>query len=205
MKLSFFIADVEYCEFLRSADYRVPYTFDEKRQRPFIGVLIDVNSCKYYAPLSSPKPKHLNMKNQLDFLKINDGIWGAINFNNMIPIKNANFIKIDIKVKETDTKSQVDYKNLLQNQLSWCNSNRKTVSNKAAVLHKLISEKRAGETLLKRCCDFKLLEEKACEYAKSHNEVNVEKLPCDKNKALTHEMFVLKKQESNYSNKPLTK
>lgn len=28
----------------------------------------------------------LHLKKQIDFLKIKDGIWGAINFNNMIPV-----------------------------------------------------------------------------------------------------------------------
>lgn len=50
------------------------------------GILFTVNGFHYYAPLTSPKPKHLQMKNQIDFLKINQGQWGAINFNNMIPV-----------------------------------------------------------------------------------------------------------------------
>lgn len=33
-----------------------------------------------YAPLSSPKLKHRKMKNSKDFRKINQGIYGAINF-----------------------------------------------------------------------------------------------------------------------------
>jgi hypothetical protein len=34
------------------------------------------------------------MKNQLDFLKINGGLWGAINFNNMIPIQSPCLTKV---------------------------------------------------------------------------------------------------------------
>lgn len=37
-------------------------------------------------PLSSPKEKHKNMKNSIDFLKLDEEKQGKINFNNMIPI-----------------------------------------------------------------------------------------------------------------------
>ncbi|MDR3121494.1 MAG: type III toxin-antitoxin system ToxN/AbiQ family toxin, partial [Clostridiales bacterium] len=86
MNLSFYRADAGYCDFLRETDPCVPYTQDKKDTRPFVGVLLSVCGINYFAPLTSPKSKHLAMKNQVDFLKINDGVWGAINFNNMIPI-----------------------------------------------------------------------------------------------------------------------
>jgi len=50
----------------------------------------------YFAPLSSPKPKHLKIKSKLDFLKIDNGKLGAINFNNMLPFTENNIIKIDL-------------------------------------------------------------------------------------------------------------
>ena len=42
----------------------------------------------YYAPLSSPKEKHIKLKPKLGLLKINYGKYGVINFNNMIPVTN---------------------------------------------------------------------------------------------------------------------
>lgn len=78
--------DEKYCEYLRKYDNKVPYSYDKKKLRPFIGVLFEMNNCKYFAPLSSPKPKHKTMKTTLDFLKIAHGKWGAINFNNMLPV-----------------------------------------------------------------------------------------------------------------------
>ena len=56
-----------------------------KNKRPYIGVLFEIDRKKYLAPLSSPKPKHLTMKNSLDFVKINQGKFGVINLNNMFP------------------------------------------------------------------------------------------------------------------------
>ena len=62
--------DSKYCDYLRQFDKKVPYNYDKKELRPFIGVLFEVNDCKYFAPLSSPKPKHLRLKTKLDFLAI---------------------------------------------------------------------------------------------------------------------------------------
>lgn len=59
--------DSEYCNYLRLFDNKVPYNYNEKELRPFIGVLFEVNDCKYFAPLSSPKPKYLKLKSKLDF------------------------------------------------------------------------------------------------------------------------------------------
>ena len=58
-------------------------------------------------PLTSPKPKHLHMKNQIDFLKIKGGEWGAVNFNNMIPVHPGSLKKVEMKILETDSKQDI--------------------------------------------------------------------------------------------------
>ena len=79
------IIDSNYCSFLRKYDNRVCYNAGSKKLRPFIGVLFKVKNNEYYAPLSSPKPKHSELKNTLDLIKIENGKLGVINFNNMVP------------------------------------------------------------------------------------------------------------------------
>ncbi len=79
--------DYKYCDYLRKYDKRVPYNSGIKRNRPFIGVLFMVGEIEYFTPLSSPKEKHQKMKNNIDFIKLSGGKLGAINFNNMIPVK----------------------------------------------------------------------------------------------------------------------
>ena len=64
--------------------------------------------CEYFAPLSSPKPKHKNMKNTLDFFKIKNGELGAVNFNNMIPVNKNNYSLVDLN-KETLTISEFSF------------------------------------------------------------------------------------------------
>ena len=73
--------DKDYCNYLRKFDNKVSYNYAEKENRPFVGILFRVNSLEYFAPLSSPKEKHLKMKNMVDFFKIDDGKLGVINFN----------------------------------------------------------------------------------------------------------------------------
>ena len=51
--------DSKYCDYLRKYDSKVPYNFNEKELRPFIGILFRIDKLMYFAPLSSPKPKHL--------------------------------------------------------------------------------------------------------------------------------------------------
>ncbi|OUP62794.1 MULTISPECIES: type III toxin-antitoxin system ToxN/AbiQ family toxin [Pseudoflavonifractor] len=161
---SFYKVNAAYCDFLRDADPCVPYTMDQKSARPFVGIVFSVNGFQYYAPLTSPKPKHLNMKNQVDFMKVNRGTWGAINFNNMIPVVPECVEKVDMRITSGDSKADRDYKNLLSNQLSWCNSHRTRILKQAEKLHAMIVQGKAWPTLVKRCCDFRMDEERCKEY-----------------------------------------
>lgn len=186
--LHFYKLNIKYSEYLRSFDKRVPDVkqTNKKENRPFIGILISVNGLYYCAPLSSPKPKHLKMKNSQDFLKINNGIWGAINFNNMMPVTMDVINKIDIKILPSDTQYIKNYKNLLQNQLSWCTNNEKKIFKISHKLYQLVIDGKASPTLLNRCCDFKLLEEKAAEY----NIANKKNIATSNKKTISKETFL---------------
>ena len=167
MNFSFYTVSSEYCDFLRKTDPRVPYTKEEKSNRPFVGIVFSVNGFQYYAPLTSPKPKHLHMKNQIDFLKINEGKWGAINFNNMIPVPESSLSKVEMRPSDEDPEKEAAYKRLLSNQLSWCNSHKKEILKQAEKLYWTIVRQRGWKDLSDRCCDF-VNDEKYClEY--SHN------------------------------------
>ena len=161
MNFSFYTVDTRYCDFLRKTDPLVPYTKDEKAGRPFVGIVFSVNGFHYYAPLTSPKPKHLQMKNQIDFMKIKNGEWGAINLNNMIPVHMDCLHKVEIRISPDDSKPDIDYKNLLSNQLSWCNSHRELILKQAEKLYRIITQGKSWKTLSGRCCNFPL-DEKQC-------------------------------------------
>ncbi len=164
MRFSFYTVDAFYCNFLRQFDSKVPHTMDKKSSRPFVGIIFSIKEFKYYAPLTSPKPKHLHMSNQIDFLKINNGIWGAVNFNNMIPVNDFSIKEIDMRIDKEDTQDVIMYKKLLMNQLSWCNSHRDLILKQAEKLYNLIVNQKGWKSLADRCCNFPVDEKYCKEY-----------------------------------------
>lgn len=170
MILNFKIVKVKtsYCDYLREYDNKVPYNMNKKETRPFIGILFNVDNFEYFAPLTSPKPKHLKMKNTIDFLKIKGGELGAVNFNNMIPVKEQNYELIQLNESNTSI-AENKYKKLLREQLNWLNENSIQVKKKSSKLYKLYTNDMLSRNIKDRCCNFKLLEEKCNQY----NEVFV--------------------------------
>lgn len=162
-RLQFYRINEQYTKYLRVFDRNVTDNSKEskKENRPYIGILIKVNNFKYLAPLSSKKPKFYLMKNNIDFIKINDGKEGAINLNNMLPVNNLLISKYD-PASEKD----IDYKKLVEKQLSWCNEeiNKQKILKYAEKLYKLSQVNKLPNNIKGRCCNFKLLEEKCLEY-----------------------------------------
>lgn len=118
MRLFLCKIDGEYNKKLYDLDNKVIDVSNWKAKRPFVGVLIEINDIKYIAPLSSPKKKHLTMKNNLDFYKIDNDKLGVINFNNMIPVKKENIIKINPSIMEINGDDDIKYIKLLEKQLT---------------------------------------------------------------------------------------
>lgn len=157
-----------YCDYLREFDNKVSYNKNEKDLRPFIGILFKIEDLEYFAPLSSPKPKHKQMKNTMDFIKIKDGELGAVNFNNMIPVYKEYYYIINLNQKITNLE-ELKYQKLLKEQLGWLNSNYIQVKGKALKLYTLYNKGKLPENIKNRCCNFKLLEEKAKLYHSKEN------------------------------------
>lgn len=153
----------DYCDFLRKYDKRVPYNAGEKELRPFIGILFEIENCQYFAPLSSPKPKHIKLLNTLDLIKIDGGKLGVINLNNMLPVHNNNYELIDLD-KTNDKRFNHSRIILLRNQLRWLNTNKVEIYKKSTILYKKYVNGLLPVNVMNRCCDFKLLEEKCREY-----------------------------------------
>ena len=157
--------DSKYCDYLRQYDNKVSYNAVTKDLRPFIGVLFMIDKCEYFAPLSSPKPKHSKLKNTLDLIKIENGTYGVVNFNNMIPVMNKNYVIFDLN-KKTEDKRENFRLELLRNQLRWLTANKKDVNTKSKLLYNLYKSNKLPKNVKDRCCNFPLLEEKCREYNK---------------------------------------
>lgn len=157
--------DKYYCNYLRQYDKRVSYNYGNKENRPYVGILFVINNLEYFAPLSSPKSKHLKMRNTIDFFKLDSGVLGAINFNNMIPVTNNNYTLIDFS-KDNKTKNEIRYLILLENQLNYLNKYYSSVIDKSSKLYNLYINNRLPKSIRHRCCNYPLLEEKCIEYNK---------------------------------------
>lgn len=157
--MNLYIADISYCNYLHYYEPKIPYVENEKENRPFVGVVLCVNGKNFFAPLTSPKKKHKEMKDMQDFLRIDGGILGGINLNNMMPIPRRYLSKIDIENIEN-----IKYKNMLKAQMEWITNNSLRITNRARNLYYLVVEKKATKELIDRCCDFKLLERKCTEF-----------------------------------------
>ncbi|MBQ9853647.1 MAG: type III toxin-antitoxin system ToxN/AbiQ family toxin [Bacilli bacterium] len=113
--------------------------------------------------MSSPKPKHKKLKNTLDLIKIHNGEYGVINFNNMIPVTNKNYVEFDLNKKSKD-KDEMFRIELLRNQLRWLTTNKKVINTKSKLLYDLYKNDKLPKNVKSRCCNFPLLEEKCREY-----------------------------------------
>ena len=162
--------DKEYCNYLHYYEPKIPYIEKEKKNRPFIGVVLNVNGKSFFAPLTSPKRKHLYMKDMQDFLKIDGGKWGGINLNNMLPIPKSYIERIDLaNLKNTK------YQDILEKQMRWISQNELRIHNRARNLYYLILHGHTTPALLSRCCNFLLLE-KQCETFMKEHEVREEEI-----------------------------
>ena len=152
----YYISEV-YIEYLRKYDNRV--MINKSQTRPYVGIVYTYNDNYYFAPLSSPKPKHQTMKKSaVDICLIDEGKLEVINFNNMIPTPIKELTEVIPTVKDEK------YKKLLENQISSINKNRELILKKINRFHKKYNESLLFPNVLSRCCDFRLLEEKCKEY-----------------------------------------
>ena len=156
------IIDSKYCDFLRKFDKKVPYNYHKKKNRPFVGVLFKIDNLEYFAPLSSPKPKHKLMHDMIDFLRIDGGKLGVVNFNNMIPVSKSEYSLIDFnKISDLFGKN---YVLLLKNQIYWLIRHDEKLYRKSKKIYKDYIKGKLNKKIKERCCNFKLLEEKCKEY-----------------------------------------
>lgn len=164
-RLKLYTLDMKYVRDLAKVDDKVMSVSpqENKENRPFVGIVVILDDKKYCIPLTSPKPKHEKMKNDIDFSKMFDKhnkLIGALNFNNMIPVSERFIKPININPSKYDSPKEKAHKELLNNQLDWCNDNIENITKKANKLYKFVTQTpEKSRNLVRRCCDFKKLEE----------------------------------------------
>lgn len=91
--MNWYVIHKEYINYLIQYDPRVGYIEYGDKLKLYLGILLTVNSYNYYVPISSAKPKHRHMSNNLDFQKLQDEknglLYAVLNLNNMIPVPDS--------------------------------------------------------------------------------------------------------------------
>ncbi len=184
-RLHLYTLDMKYVRDLAKADDKVMSVSpqENKENRPFVGIVVIMDDKKYCIPLTSPKPKHEKMKNDMDFSKMYDKhnkLIGALNFNNMIPVSDEFIKRININPSKSDSTKDRAYKELLTNQIDWCNENSDSIVKKANKLYKFVTQTpEKSRSLTRRCCDFKkleaTLEKRLSKFAEQSNPLYIQK------------------------------
>jgi protein AbiQ len=73
----------------------------------------------------------------------------------MIPVPLPLLIGIDLSISPEDSKDDINYKKLLWNQRSWCNTHESEIIKRAKKLHNLVLSGKSFSDVINRCCDFK--------------------------------------------------
>ena len=157
--LKLYKIDINYLKYLYSFDNRVQFNpnndEDYSTRRPYIGIVYKKCEFNYFVPLEHPRLSHQKLRDNIFILKIHNGKYGILGFNNMIPVNNNELIKIDIN------KENKKYKEILINQLNFCNKHIKEIRKRAEITY----ESRSKNIFMKKvCCNFKILEEKSLLY-----------------------------------------
>ena len=160
-KLLFYEVEENYINFLSKFSEHLFHNAKttQNHSRKYIGILFEINDFKYFAPLSSFKPKHKRLSETVDFVKIGD--MAVINLNNIFPVPDGVY-----SLKNPNTESNEQYKTLLNNEFRIIKQKTDQIINnaKAVYNHKITNDGKSK--LSQRCNDFKLLEEKSREWFK---------------------------------------
>lgn len=157
--LKIYYISEKYISYLREFDKNVAY--NKNSTRPYIGIVYTYDNYNYFVPLSSPKPKHININPKaIDIYKIKDGELGVVNINNMIPTHVEDLTEVLPTVKDKK------YKKMLEEQLTFLNNHKAQLLKKINNFQNMYRKGHLSESVLSRCCNFILLEEKFEEYIK---------------------------------------
>ena len=170
-ELHLYTVDMKYIRNLSNADDNILSVSPQagKAFRPFLGIVVLINGKKYCIPLSSPKDKY-HVKSKPDFIKVvnervkdKNGVpklLGVLNINNMIPVEETVISRINLRTDKFDNSESKKRKALLIDEITWCRDNADLILRKTQRIYDLVTETPdKNPRLVKRCCDFKKLED----------------------------------------------
>lgn len=156
--IQFFDIDDKYATYLRSFDQQVPYITYAGNNKFVCGIVLSINGCDYFAPISSQTKKQ--QTNMLIYDKHGNTI-SSIKFSYMLPVPASAVTRKDFSlIKATDP----SYADLLLEEYSYCKRHESTILEKAKKIYAIGCN--PSHILNYTCCKFQLLEEKCKDYSK---------------------------------------
>jgi len=180
--LGLFNVDIAYLKYLSEVEPEVQYSQDKNYgHKPFLGIIVAVDTYSYFIPLTSGKPKHAKWKNvgpahyliyeqtkktelrsrevykpisETDVLKI----FAALDLKKMIPVKEGLYSKIDFSALPDRR-----YADLLEKEYRFCQKIQDGILTKVTQIY---TEQKESGKVYPMYCDFAKLE-KACDAYKS--------------------------------------
>ena len=187
----FYHVDTTYLKYLHDEIDSEVYYSEEKDygNKPFLGVLLVIDSYHYFIPLTSRKPKHAKWKNVgashyliyevIDKQEIRRGdvvkpsgkneqflkIFAALDIKKMIPVPKELAIRVDFK-QVTDKR----YGDLMEKEYRFCQSVQDGILSRASQIYK---EQKETGIVHKMYCDFSQLEIACDRYEQEHKKENL--------------------------------
>lgn len=176
--LGLYNIDVDYLRYLNEIEPEVQFTREKDyEQKPFLGILVMIDTYSYFIPLTSGKPKHAKWKNvgpahyliyeqvkktelrRRDIFKsISDQealkIFAALDLKKMIPVRSGLYTRIDFSAL-----SDRRYADLLEKEYRFCQKLQDGILSKVAQIYR--EQKESGK-IYPMYCDFRKLES-ACD------------------------------------------
>lgn len=158
-KIGFYDVNIDYIEYLKQFDPKVPNIVYDSHQKFLCGVVFKINGMKYYVPVSS-----FNREVQSNYLIQVGGIpVGSLRFSFMFPVPDS-----EIELKRLWREQDNDYRFLMSKELNFCVEHSEAIQAKARSVYFTVQRNRAK--LGHYFCDFKKLERKCKEWIYKEDE-----------------------------------
>ena len=139
MKLNLYSISDKYIKYLRKFEDKI---YDNKeeirvRTRKYLGIVLTINNCNYYIPMSSPKKsdyidyeKRIIRKDTKTIIRIDNGnrLYGTLRISNMIPVPIT-----ELEPYMIETEQDRKYKEVILGELRYINNNVEKITKNAKI------------------------------------------------------------------------
>lgn len=173
--MKMYAVDDLYIKYLRTFDPKVRFNegINYTKSRKYVGHVIDINECKYFIPLCSPKESDYIIQSgikvvrpdSIPIIRVFDTsknkLYASLDIGNMIPVPDECLILYDV-----DGESDIPYRDLILAEIAFIKSNEFRIIKNAQILYSQKTRGSMTQKYLQHTTNFLLLEEKSKEYSK---------------------------------------